>query len=202
MLVCLCPLLLIADSLSFLLSLLSSLFFSLTSSSQLFDVSGLLILRCVNDASVPSLLETLLSPLLEALTGGHQLWQQRSSAANTTTINQDPRSRAMSPHPPPLATSTAIEGGSNDVNEDVCMYFARVVQAVGFTTKTFPPSVPPNVREMYRLLLEVRTDLWWWLLFVSFVCLLVFCEGTHFFFLLFSFFKIKQQTKSRRLPFE
>ena len=131
MLVCLCPLLLIADSLSFLLSLLSSLFFSLTSSSQLFDVSGLLILRCVNDASVPSLLETLLSPLLEALTGGHQLWQQRSSAANTTTINQDPRSRAMSPHPPPLATSTAIEGGSNDVNEDVCMYFARVAKKRG-----------------------------------------------------------------------
>ena len=64
----------------------------------------------------------------------------------------------MSPQPP-LATTTTIEGGTIDINEDVCMYFARVVQAVGFTTKTFPPSVPPNVREMYRLLLEVRVKI-------------------------------------------
>jgi len=65
----------------------------------------------------------------------------------------------MSPQPPLATTTTTIEEGTIDINEDVCMYFARVVQAVGFTTKTFPPSVPPNVREMYRLLLEVRVKI-------------------------------------------
>jgi len=106
---------------------------------QLFDVSGLLILRCVDDQSIPQLLQTLLSPLLASLNGGVQMYQQniRQSRHNNSISNE-----------------VGNSGDSGNIDDDACHYFSRVIQAVGFTTKTFPPNLSMNVREMYRLVLE------------------------------------------------
>ena len=126
---------------------------------HLYDVSGLLISRCVSDDHTSTvLMKTVLSPLLQALTGGVPLWhQQQQGATSTEDISAATISASTS-----LSTSSSTSGSGStsptllsNPNDDAVMYLARCVQAVGFTTKTMPTSsLPFQIRDMYRCLLE------------------------------------------------
>ena len=124
---------------------------------HLYDVSGLLITRCVSEQVSTSMLETVLSPLLHILNGGASLWHQTINS-NSNRNNQSSTSTTASLSSSATATSpTSTTSASTphvQQDDDAGSYLARCVQAVGFTTKTFPPTLPPSIREMYRLLLE------------------------------------------------
>ena len=94
---------------------------------HLYDVCGLLISRCIEDAQVEPLMRTLMAPLLERLAGGKQgLFSLCMRAGHTAPPGQDA----------------------------VGDYFSRTIKAIGFVTKTFPPALPPPVREIFRAALE------------------------------------------------
>jgi hypothetical protein len=112
----------------------------------------------VDDSSISSLLETLLSPLLAALNGGVALYTQR--------ITQQQQSNSVSPvssnhthhhahhHHQQQQQQQHRNGTTTTPIDAACQYFSRVIQAVGFTTKTFPPQLPTDVQDMYRVVLE------------------------------------------------
>ena len=113
----------------------------------------------MDDSSISSLLETLLSPLLAALNGGVALYTQR--------ITQQQQSKSVSPassnhthhhahhHQQQQQQQQQHRNGTTTTPIDAaCQYFSRVIQAVGFTTKTFPPQLPTDVQDMYRVVLE------------------------------------------------
>ena len=110
----------------------------------------------MDDSSISSLLETLLSPLLAALNGGVALYTQR--------ITQQQQSKSVSPassnhthhhaHHHQQQQQQHRNGTTTTPIDAACQYFSRVIQAVGFTTKTFPPQLPTDVQDMYRVVLE------------------------------------------------
>ena len=94
---------------------------------HLYDTCGLLISRCMEDAQVESLMRTLAGPLISLLAGGKEgLFSLCMSAGVATSPNAD----------------------------SVGVYFSRVIKAIGYVTKTFPPSLSVGVREIFHGALE------------------------------------------------